>query len=237
MDSQTVNRLLEFVIVAGIVLIIGGLTYWGIASSRRRKQELAEMAGMIGFHPVPKTVYPELKARLARINPRHGSSSKSLQDVFVKSVPEGDLYLYDLWDNSGESSSVTQNRALALVIPGKQFPRFVISARLKATGMLAQLADKLIAWAFGHDLKIVDFQDEPDLNEHFLVAGDDESKVHDMFNSSIFQRLKGLDGLFLAGGGDTLEYSPQFEKYSGKKDVNYLSHKINTALDVMRLFI
>lgn len=237
MDTQTVNRLLEFVIVIGIVLIIGGLIYWVIASSKRRKQELAESAGMLGFHPVPKTAYPEVKSRLAVINPQHGSSSRSLQDVFVKPVPEGDLYLYDLWDDSGDSSSVTQNRAIALVIPGKQFPRFVITARLAATGILAGLANKVIAWAFGHEMKIVAFPDEPDLNEYFLVAGDDESKVHDMFNSSILQRLKGIDGLFLAGAGDTLEYSPLFEKYSGKRDVNYLSHKINTALEVMRLFI
>ena len=104
-------------------------------------------------------------------------------------------------------------------------------------GMLAQLANKVLSWSVGFQMTIVDFPEEPDFNEHFVVAGNDELEVRNLLNSSILHRIKGYKGILLAGGGDTLEYSPQFEKNAGKKDINYLSTRINSALDVMRIFI
>jgi hypothetical protein len=237
MGALNSNALIGILVVLGFILFFGWMIVWMSRSTKQQKQERADMAAMLGFQPVLKTEYVKLKSRLAHINPKHGSNSKELRDVFVKHLPEGDLYLYDLLDNSGDSSNVIQNRALALVVTGKQFPRFVISARLSMPGMLAQLANKVIVWAVGYQMTIFDFPEVPDFNEHFVVAGEEELAVKNLLNSSILHRIKGYEWIFLAGGGDTLEYSPQFEKYTGKKDINYLSARINSALDVMRLFI
>ncbi len=237
MGALNTNTLIGILVVLGFILFFGWMIVWMARSTKQQKQERADMAAMLGFQPVLKPDLVKLKSRLAHINPKHGSNSKELRDVFIKHIPEGDLYLYDLWDTSGDSSSVIQNRALALVVTGRQYPRFVISARLSMPGMLAQLANKVISWAVGYQMTIFDFPEEPDFNEHFVVAGEDELAVRNLLNSSILHRIKGYDGIFLAGGGDTLEYSPQFEKYTGKKDINYLSTRINSALDVMRLFI
>ncbi len=237
MGGLNTNTLIGILVVLVFILFFVWMIVWMARSTKRQKQERADMAAMLGFQPVLKPDFVKLKSRLAHINPKHGSNSKELRDVFVKHLPEGDLYLYDLWDTSGDSSNVIQDRALALVVTGRQYPRFVISARLSMPGMLAQLANKVISWAVGYQMTIFDFPEEPDFNEHFVVAGEDELEVRNLLNSSILHRIKGHEGIFLAGGGDTLEYSPQFEKFTGKKDINYLSTRINSGLDVMRLFV
>jgi hypothetical protein len=237
MSALNTNTLIGILVVLGFILFFGWMIVWMARSTKQQKKERADMAAMLGFQPVLKPDYVTLKSRLAHINPKHVNNYIELRDVFIRHIPEGDLYLYDLWDTSGDSSNVIQDRALALVVTGKQFPRFVISTRLSMPGMLAQFANKVISWAVGYQMTIFDFPEEPDFNEHFVVAGEDELEVRNLLNSSILHRIKGHEWIFLAGGGDTLEYSPQFEKYTGKKDINYLSTRINSALDVMRLFI
>ncbi len=237
MGGLNTNTLIGILVVLGFILFFGWMIVWMARSTKQQKKERADMAAMLGFQPVLKTDHVTLKSRLAHINPKHGSNDKELRDVFVKHIPEGDLYLYDLWDTSGDSSNAIQSLALALVTTERLFPRFVISSRLAMPGMLAQLANKVLSWSVGFQMTVVDFPEEPDFNEHFVVAGNDELEVRNLLNSSILHRIKGYKGILLAGGGDTLEYSPQFEKNAGKKDINYLSTRINSALDVMRLFI
>jgi hypothetical protein len=208
-----------------------------VRRDKQQKQERADMAAMLGFQPVAKSDYAFLKTRLAFINPRYGKNDQELRDVFFHRIPEGDLYLYDLWDTGGDSSSVVHNRALALVVPGKNFPRFTITSRLAIPGKFTALANKVITWAMAHDMKVIDFPESPEFNTRFIVAAENELSLKEILNGTALDQMKGFDGVFLAGGGDTLVFSPQFDKTISQKDINSLSAHINKAMDMMRLFL
>ena len=101
MGGLNTNTMIGILVVLGFILFFGWMIVWMARSTKQQKQERADMAAMLGFQPVLKPDFVTLKSRLAHINPKHGSNSKELRDVFVKHLPEGDLYLYDLWDTSG----------------------------------------------------------------------------------------------------------------------------------------
>ncbi len=174
MNSLNANAVISLLAVMGFILLVGAIVLWMVRSNRQQKQERAEMAAMLGFQPVAKTDYALLKDRLAVINPRYGKNDHELRDVFLHRLPEGDLYLYDLWDTGGDSSSVVHSRALAMVIPEKHFPRFSITSRLAMPGKFAVLANKMITWAMAHDMKVIDFPESPQFNERFIGAGENE---------------------------------------------------------------
>ncbi len=237
MNLLNADTLIGAMTIIGFILLFGAIVLWMVRSNRQQKKERADMAAMLGFQPAANTDYALLKDRLAVINPRFGKNDQELRDVFLHRLQEGDLYLYDLWDTGGDSSSVVHSRALAMVIPEKHFPRFSITSRLAMPGKLAGLANKVITWAMARDMKVIDFPESPEFNARFMVAGEDELPLREIFNSTILDQLKGYEGVFLAGGGDTLMFSQQFEKTTDQKDINILSSRINKAGDIMRLFL
>jgi hypothetical protein len=236
-NSLNANTVISLLTVMGFILLIGAIVLWMVRSNKQQKKERAEMAAMLGFHPAANTDYALLKDRLAVINPRYVKNDQELREVFLHRLPEGDLYLYDLWDTGGDSSSVVHSRALAMVVPEKHFPRFSITSRLVMPGKFAGLANKVITWAMARDMKVIDFPESPEFNTRFIVAGENELPLRELFNSTILDQLKGYEGVFLAGGGDTLMFSQQFEKSTAQKDINILSSRINKAVDIMRLFL
>lgn len=208
MDEPTASRLLIFLIPLGIILIFGGMVFFLARNAKRNKIRSLELAATLGFQPVAEMDHPRLLRRLAQINPKHGGKDKELRNVFIKHLPDGDLYLYDLWDTGGDSSSVVEDKALAMVYSGRQFPRFAISARINMPGVLAKLANNVISWAITRNLIVIQFPENPTFNERFIVACEDEQETRTLLDASIINRLARFDGLFLAGAGDTLEFCP-----------------------------
>ena len=154
---------------AGILGAVGLGVVLMVRRSRRDREARRGLAETLGFQPlepVPEVVSGQIIALHRRLR----GEQFSLRNVFVRSLPEGRFYLYDLWEAGSESNSLVEQCAVAVVMPGKNLPRFTISPRLELSGTLGGLAVRLTDWMakqFGPEI----VTGQAGFHSHYLLTG------------------------------------------------------------------
>lgn len=211
-----------------------------IISDRREKKRRFDDAAALGLQPVPNSEFPGIKQLLADVNPRFGKSYMELRYVFTKEIPEGKLFLYDLWDISGEDNTLLHKQSVLLVVPGINLPTFVISVRVQipgAPGMLMNFANKMMTWSMQHTLPAVEFPEYPEYNQKFNTFTNDPDRLRNILDGSTLGRLAMQKDLFLAGGKGSLVYAPNLNQRNDDRNNDELINRINSALSIMRIFL
>ena len=231
---------LSILLTISILIFFGIVVVYTFSASRKDKKRRFAVATNLGFKPVTESEYSDVLSHLASVNPRLGKSFMEMRNVFVKIIPEGSLYLYDLWNNGGEGSNLVQNQSILLAIPGINLPRFMISSKANMAelpGVLANLANRLIAWVFQNSLIIIDFPEFPEFNQRYTVATEDPVAMRKFLDSYVASRLSLPRDLLLAGGNDSLVCSSaSIQRHNSPEDAD-LSRRIDNALSTMRIFI
>jgi hypothetical protein len=224
-------------LILTILVFIGIVAYYSMSTNKRDSNHRAEVASSLGFRPTSGESYNILMQRLAEINPRLGRSYMELHNVFTKDIPEGSLFLYDMWNTSGEKNSIVHNQALALIVPQLAIPRFVISSKMMSRGVIATLANNIFTWVFQNTMPIVDFPDYPEFNSHFTIASSDAAAFRNILDHCAVEQLRMHGDLFLAGGKDTMLFSPMVTRLRGVKRDTDLNDRINAGLDIIRAIL
>jgi hypothetical protein len=224
-------------LILTILAFVGIVAYYSISTTKRDTVHRAEVASSLGFQPASGESYSLLMQRLAEINPRLGRSYMELHNVFAKEIPEGSLFLYDMWNTSGEKNNIVHNQALALIVPQLSLPRFIISSKMMSKGLIATFANNIITWVFQNTMPIVGFPDYPEFNNRFTVAASDAQAFRNILDRSAMDQLRSHGDVFLAGGKDTLLYSPMLTRNKGVKHDTDLSDRITAGLDIMQALL
>jgi hypothetical protein len=139
---------------------------------REAKRAVAEVLGFLPWSPVPV----ELSRQIIDLHRRVPGQRFSVRNVFARSLPEGQFYIFDLWEEGTESSSIIAQCAIAVVSPGANLPRFTAAPRLELAGALGGLAGRLTDWIarqFGPEI----VTDQAEFQAHYILIGKDEAAV------------------------------------------------------------
>jgi hypothetical protein len=210
--SGIITGLIVFIVFLGFLAFVVILVVRQARKDRQLKRRLAES---LGFHPLEK-VPAELSGRITSIHRHPGSGRFTLRNVFSRTLPEGEFYLYDLWETGSESSSRLEQCALAVVSPGAHLPHFSIFPRVDAAGGIGNLANRLVTWVmsrFATEIRL----EHPEFQEHYLLVGEDESAVRAVLTPDLLDHLSRSPLLILSGGGDTFTVSSLDLKGGRKK--------------------
>lgn len=229
---------LGMIFVVLVVLIVGLVVFFSIRSSQRDTQKRQAEAAELGFLPTSKNDYPLLLKKIGAIHKQYGKSGIQLRHVFQRQLPDGMIHLFDLWDTSGEDNTELLSHAFLLVRQGPDLPAFMISAMPDTSqmpAMLAGLMQKLTKWMMDKTLPPVVFPPEYGIQGRLQVVSDDPTRMSELLDQSTLARLAGSPGVFLAGKGDSILFSPmRMPVKNNQNEQPTLAQRYNQALDAFR---
>lgn len=225
----------------GVVLglaIIGAfalLLFASLRGARLAAEKKKDSATLLGLRHL-STPDPGLLQRIAPLLHRTSTTGLELRNVYQRKLPDGELYLFDLWDTSGESSSSVCDSAFAFFSPGMALPRLSLLPRLDATGKLAGLANRFIGWAASKSLPHIDFDGPFDFVQNYLVFGLDEPAVRSFLDEILRSRLAHLKGVSIETEGGLIIVSDAFRRITNPAgQPTELSSEMDRALSVFHM--
>jgi hypothetical protein len=195
---------------------------------REAKRTLAETLGFQPLDPVPA----ELSGQIFVLHLRVAGQRFSLRNVFARNLPEGQFYLFDLWEEGSESTSRVEQCAMAVVSPGANLPRFTVSPRLELPGTIGGLAGRLTDWMakqFGPEI----VTDQVEFEAHYLLTGQDEAAVRAAVSSDLLAYLGQSPSLGVQAGGNLFSVAAMDLKHAlAKPDYAAVSALYNHAIRI-----
>jgi hypothetical protein len=216
------------------LLLFGGILYFAIQSTRKEAEQKKQMAQSLGFSPVETD--PKLEEKIARLYRRSGAQTRyELRNVSRRTIPDGEMYLFDLVDKSGDDDSWTERQAVAIVSSYLKLPPFTLFPKTDQKYALSGLANKVLEWGMTFVGSPIPFPEYPDFNARYVVTSNESSdwvrgffdqRVVDYFSRTQMFMLHGMDDIFTF-----VEMDPKFKP----ADPESMSHRVNQALDVLRV--
>lgn len=234
---------LLLILVLGFLLLFALVIVWMISSDRKRRSRKVEQAQSLGFQPVEKPD-PALTNQILALHIHRAGQQREIRNLFFRRTTEGDVYLFDLWDPSGDSSTQIANSAVAVLSPNLRLPRFALISRLEETGSgVAGLLSRAANWAIrqlGANMWMIAFADDPDFSSHFFVAVPDETSepaVRAFLNADLRCQLLKLVHVHIQAGGNLFTISSYDLNSAHDADqAEKVREQIRQAQQVARLF-
>ncbi len=220
-------------VLVGFLLFFGGMLYFAITSTRKEAEQKKQNAQSLGFSPVEAD--PKLEEKIAAMYRRQGAQTRyELQSVSRRTIPDGEIYLFDLVDKSGDDDSWTERQAVAIVSPYLKLPPFTLFPKADQKYALSGLANKVLEWGMTFVGSPIPFPEYPDFNARYIVTSNESSdwvrgffdqRLVDYFSRTQMFMLHGMDDIFTFA-----EMDPKFKP----ADSENMSRRVNQALDVFR---
>ncbi len=191
---------MSVLIIVGLVLIVGIAISGTIAVLvvrlvRQDRQSKRDLAESLGFQPLEQ-IPADLTERITVSHQYLGRGGYRLRNVFQRSLPEGNFYIYDLWAAGGESSSRIEQCAVAVVTPGLNLPRFAIYPRISTPGKPGSLKERLVVWAMSHFATEIAV-DHAGFMERYLLVGEEDAAVRAAMTPDLLDYLSRTTNLTL----------------------------------------
>ena len=222
-------QIVMLIAVLGIIGLFAGIVLLMISAGKKDRARKAELARSLGFYPIEKPDQA-LTGRIIELHRRSKNSRFSLRNVFVRNTPEGQLYLYDLDDSSGEDSSPVARMGVAIVTPGRELPRFIIYPRINMESKLASIANRAIEWLASLTMEKVVLDDRPDFEQRYMVTADDAFRVKETLTTNLINLLvNSSESLMINAAGDALSVSTAISRTSGQ---NVTAEELRPRIDM-----
>lgn len=194
---------LEILCIGGFILFFVGLIFLSVYSQRKTNARKREAAACLGFTPVDKPGQ-EFVDRIQALYENASWKRFKLDHVSRKSFADGEIYLFDLWETSGEDNTTLVEQGIAILSPYLHLPRFSLSPKLQMKGALAEWTNSLIKWAYSRRDQPVDFSAHPAFDSRYIVMGDEAGAIRECLDAHLMNRLLRLENYSVAAGGDVL---------------------------------
>ncbi|MCX7755023.1 MAG: hypothetical protein N2117_07230 [Anaerolineales bacterium] len=219
-----------------MLLLFAGIIWLAVTAARKERESKAQIAQMLGMTPLPQ---PE-PALLEQIAPLYrtalGVEKYKLRHVSRRILPDGELFLFDLVDTSGDGESTTENQAIAIRSDTLRLPPFQLYPKLDTKKYaLGGLANAVVAWSIAKVGTPVQFPESPAFQARYAVTSTDPEAVRRFFDEAKTRYFASTENYTLNAGGHLFTFAEV--DLSGKKDeLERISRRINRALEIYRLF-
>ena len=219
-------------IVITFLLIIGGFIFLAIQSSRKDLEAKQQTAQNMGF--TPATADAALRDKISTLYQRSGVQNRyELRNVSQKRTPDGDIYLFDLINTSGEDDSATENQAVAIVSPYLKLPQFTFFPKSDEKYKLSGLANMVLEWGTSMLGNPVPFPEFPAFNARYIVSSNQPDLVRGFLDESIARYFSQTQMYSLHASGNIFTFS-EMEPRFNTSDPNSMNQRVNRAMEIFR---
>jgi hypothetical protein len=231
---------LELVAVLCFLSFFGLIVYLMVRSERKAKVSKLQISQSLGFTPIDPD--PDLLRKMNHLNENIRANLKipadgkfELQNVSRKRLADGEMFIFDLINTSGDSDSYSEKRAVAIISPSLNLPHFMIFPRAVIDGSIADLANKFLDWLMAKVGNPVEFPEYPDFEGRYLVSSLDPEATRLFLDSSKLRRLANTKHYGIHAGGDMFTLS-SLHMSTGTLSLEMMSERVSQAMGVFNIF-
>jgi hypothetical protein len=183
----------------GAAAIFGGAIYVRHQVVKKRREALAALALEMRWTFTPGRDDSLLSSLGQGFHLFSLGHSKQVSNVLSGSTGRGRAYLFDYQYSTGEGKNrhTSFHTVLCLGFAGKPLPRF----SLRPENILHK-----IGAAFGY--KDINFETAPEFSKRYLLRGDDEMAIRDLFSADVIRFFERETRLCMEGSGANLLLYP-----------------------------
>jgi len=220
-------------VLVGFLLFFGGMLYFAITSTRKEAEQKKQNAQSLGFSPVEADA--KLTDEIAALYRRPGVQTRyELRNVSRRIIPDGEMYLFDLVDTSGEDDSWTEKQAVAIISPHLNMPPFNLFPKADQKYAISGLANKVLEWGMSFVGTPIEFSEYPEFASRYIVSSNEATDwVRGYFDQHLAGYFSRTKMFMLHAAGNIFTFSEMGTKLSDG-DPSVISQRVHNALDVFR---
>jgi len=221
-------------VIVGFLAFFGWMLYFAIQSSRKDVEKKQQIAQSLSFSPVEAD--PKLTGEIAELYRRPGSQTKyELRNVSRRMIPDGEIYLFDLVDTSGDDDSWAEKQAVAIVSPYLKMPPFTLFPKADQKYAISGLANKVLEWGMSFVGTPLDFPEYPEFDARYIVTSNESTDwVRGFFDQNLAHYFSRTQMFTLHAAGNIFTFSEMGANFD-TSDQGVMSQRVNHALDIFRL--
>jgi hypothetical protein len=221
-------------VLVGFLVFFGWILYFAIQSSRKDVERKQQISQSLSFSPVEAD--PKLTGEISELYRRPGSQTKyELRNVSRRMIPDGEMYLFDLVDTSGDDDNWTERQSVAIVSPYLKIPPFNLFPKADQKYALSGLANKVLEWGMSFVGTPLDFPEYPEFDARYIVTSNESTDwVRGFFDQSLAQYFSRTQMFMLHASGNIFTFSEMGTNFD-TSDQGVMSQRVNRALDIFRL--
>ncbi len=221
-------------VLLGFLAFFGGMVYFAISAVRKEAEQKKQIAQSLGFSPIEADAH--LADKIAALYRRPGARTRyELRNVSRRVTPDGEMYLFDLVDTSGEDNNWVETQAAAVISPHLNMPPFSLFPKADQKYAVSGLANKVLEWGMSLVRTPVDFSDFPEFNARYVVASDESSDwVSGFFDQRLTDYFSRTQNFMLQASGDIFTFSEMGTRLKVAEE-GVLSQRVNHALEIFRV--
>lgn len=218
-----------------ILLVFAGLIVFSITSGRRARKTKAQMAHTLGMTPVEADA--TLLAQISALYQTPGNRPRhSLHNVTRRSLPDGELFLFDLVDRDTEGDSWIERQAVAIRSNTLRLPPFQLYPRVDVSKFsLGGLTNAMVEWGISKVGTQVNFPEYPAFQARYAVTSAAPEAVRRFFDEDKARYIANTEFYTLHAKGNLFTFA-EIEPDFKVNDPAYITRRINHAIEIYRLF-
>ena len=172
----------HLLIAFGLLLLFGLLISYAVQYSKKKEEQRQQTVRSMGFTAI------ETSATLTdRINQFYSwdksSSQTTLSNVFHKTLPDGEMYLFGLNDSD------TEQQTIAILSPDLSLPKFMIFPRIEMDNAAGKLVNKALIWAISRVETPLEFPEVPEFQERYMVSSPNPDSARRFLDANLLRQL------------------------------------------------
>lgn len=182
-----------------IIFLIGGfvtLLFFLINKQKLRKISQLKTLSAMGFVRVDRDL-ALVTGILQGLSRESDSTSIRIENLFLKALPDGKLYLLDIVDRSDSEKMPFGELAVLMISHNMNLPRFSIYPKLSLQGRLGNLTNTLLETVYSKIGTVVEEWGDELFEDRYVVITDFEDEVRGVLTTRVIERFNGIEGLAL----------------------------------------
>ena len=211
------------VLIAGFIAAVVGLIIFFVIMEKKRRQALEVLAGQLGFTFSLKD-NQDLMAQLSFFDLFSKGHSRRIKNIMEGAIEDNYIIIFDYrYVTGGGKNSHTYNQTVILFLSDRlDLPKFA----LRPENIFHKIGK-----VFGY--KDINFDHYPQFSKKYLLRGEDEQLVREMFNEDVIRHFESNLNLCLEAGGNQLI----FYRSSKRVKPQLLRTFLDEAFKAYQLFI
>jgi len=216
----------------GFLVVFGLIVYMAMQSNRKEKETKQQIAQSLGFSPFEAD--GDLTEKISSLYQRPWSkNSYRLQQVSRRLISDGEMYLFDLVDTSGDDESWVERQAVAIISPSLSLPPFAFYPKADQKYALSWLANQIVEWGLSKIGEPVAFPQFPALTERYVITSQDVEGLRSFVDEPLARFFSQTEMSMLHAAGDVFTFAEMNPNFN-TGDLESMTRRINRALEILR---